>query len=65
MLKGELEHTKSELAEMKTYERKRKLDLGVASVVDVPKELDEAIYICPSDNTVYLRTLLSRMKCLE
>jgi hypothetical protein len=49
MLKGELERTKSELAE--TRERERKSDLEAASELD--------------NNAVDLRTLLSRMKCLE
>ena len=49
MLKGELERTKSELDERK----KRKRD----SELDVASELE--------GNAVDLRTLLSRMKCLE
>ena len=65
MLKGEIERTKSELAETKKC--KRKSDLDAASELDAASDLDVAktIYICPSDNTVDLRTLLSRMKCLE
>ena len=56
MLKGELERTKAELVATQTYEGKR-----TKSDLDVVKN----IYICPSDNTVDLRNLLSRMKCLE
>jgi hypothetical protein len=55
VLTDELERTKAELAATQTYEGKRtKSDLDAA----------KNIYICPSDNTVDLRNLLSRMKCL-